>query len=88
MAMSDIPPPPPRQPPGPRPFRRSTDEKQIAGLCGGAAEYFGWDATLVRLVVVIGAFVTGGALAMAYLIGWVIVPADSTRSAFFDRPPD
>jgi phage shock protein C len=55
-------------------------------LCGGAAQYFGWDATLVRLVVVIGAFVTGGAVAMAYLIGWVIVPADPTRTAFFDRP--
>ena len=55
----------PGQPPAPRPFRRSTDVKQIAGLCGGAAQYFGWDHTLVRFIVVIGAFVTGGALAMA-----------------------
>ena len=66
----DVTPPPditplPGQPPAPRPFRRSTDVKQIAGLCGGAAQYFGWDPTLVRFIVVIGAFVTGGALAMA-----------------------
>jgi phage shock protein C len=84
VPMSQLPPPPeataplPEQPPSPRPFRRSRHNKQIAGLCGGAAQYFGWDPTLVRLVVVIGALVTGGALALAYIIGWFIVPEDPT----------
>ena len=40
----------------------------------------------MRFIVVIGAFVTGGALAMAYLIGWLIVPTDPTKRVFFDEP--
>jgi phage shock protein C len=49
----------------------------IAGLCGGVADYFGWDPTLVRLVVVVGAFVSGGTLPLAYLVCWFIVPQES-----------
>lgn len=66
------------QRPAARPFRRSTDDKKIAGLCGGFAQYVGWDATLVRLLVVVGAFMSGGALALAYVVGWFIVPLDET----------
>ena len=29
---------------------RSRKERMIAGVCGGLAEYFGWDPTLVRIV--------------------------------------
>ncbi len=32
----------------PRPLRRSNRDARIAGVCGGIAEYFGLDATLVR----------------------------------------
>jgi phage shock protein C len=71
-------PSPSEQRPAVRPFRRSTDDKKIAGLCGGFAQYVGWDATLVRLLVVVGAFMSGGALALAYVVGWFIVPLDQT----------
>jgi phage shock protein C len=46
----------------------------IAGLCGGAARYTNLDPTLMRLLVVVAAFVTGGAMVPAYLIAWLIVP--------------
>lgn len=32
---------------------RSTDDRMIAGVCAGVAEYFGLDATMVRLATVI-----------------------------------
>jgi phage shock protein PspC (stress-responsive transcriptional regulator) len=85
--MSQLPPPPdatpslPEQPATPRPFRRSRDDKKIAGLCGGFAQYYGWDPTLVRLLTVVLAFVTSGALALAYLVGWIIVPEGSRTPA-------
>ena len=45
----------------------------IAGVCGGIAEYFDIDPTLVRLLGVILVF-SGGAGIIAYIIGWIIIP--------------
>ena len=64
---------------GQRLFRSSTN-RTIGGVCGGLAEYFGVDATLVRLVTAIlaiypGAIVLGIA---AYLIAWFIIPPGPT----------
>lgn len=52
---------------------RSLRDKQIAGVCGGIAEYFNVDPILVRVVFVILALVGGGGI-LAYLILWVVVP--------------
>lgn len=46
----------------------------LTGLCGGIAEYFNIDATLVRLGVVILEFATAGLLIFGYIIAAVIVP--------------
>ena len=44
----------------------------IGGVCGGIAEYFNVDPTLVRLAWgVLGA--AGGFIVIAYLIAWVII---------------
>lgn len=32
---------------------RSTTDKWLAGVCGGIAEYFGWDVAILRIVYVI-----------------------------------
>ena len=59
-----------------RRLTRSITEKRIAGVCGGLAEYFGVDATAVRLLWVIlsilGGAVIGGAI--AYALAWLIIP--------------
>ena len=59
-----------------RVLRRSTTDKQIAGVCGGMAEYFRVDSTMVRLVwVVLSIFigaVVGGII--VYLLAWLIIP--------------
>ena len=53
---------------------RSVDDRMIAGVCGGIADYFDIDPSLVRLLFVLGFFVTGSGLLWAYLIMMIIVP--------------
>jgi phage shock protein C len=55
---------------------RSESNRMIAGVCGGLGEFFGIDATLVRLVFVLFAFFGGGGI-IAYLVMWLLVPTQS-----------
>ena len=52
---------------------RSKKDKMIAGVCGGIAEYFDVDSTLVRLLTVIFVLL-GGAGVVVYIIAWIIIP--------------
>ena len=53
---------------------RSVEDRQIAGVCAGVADYFDIDPTLVRLLFVLGFFVTGSGLFWAYVIMMIVVP--------------
>ncbi len=53
---------------------RSRDDRMIAGICGGLAEYFEMDSSIIRLLFVFGAFITGSGLFWAYLVMMLIVP--------------
>ena len=55
---------------------RSETDKTIGGVCGGLADYFGVDSTIVRLVCVIAAIYPGAVIfgVLAYLIAWFIIP--------------
>lgn len=53
-------------------YKSSTDKK-IAGVCGGIAEYFNIDSTLVRLGWVVFSLLGGSGL-LAYIIAAIIVP--------------
>lgn len=57
-----------------RPLRRSLDDRQIAGVCGGLAEFFGVDATLLRVVYVLATIFTAFAGVMVYFLLWILVP--------------
>lgn len=50
----------------------SKDDKIIGGVCGGIAEYFGWDPTIVRIGWVILDFVYGIGI-IAYAVAWVLM---------------
>lgn len=52
---------------------RSQRDKMLCGVCGGIANYFGIDATLVRLGWVLFCAV-GGSGILAYIIAAVIIP--------------
>ncbi|NLL46971.1 MAG: PspC domain-containing protein [Firmicutes bacterium] len=48
-------------------------EKKIAGVCGGLAEYFNIDPTIVRLIWLILVLAYGTGIA-AYFIAWLVIP--------------
>jgi phage shock protein C len=52
---------------------RSLDNRKIAGVCGGLADYFDIDPTMVRLAWVIFTL-AGGAGILAYIIAWILIP--------------
>jgi len=45
----------------------------IAGVCGGLAEYFDVDVTLIRLLAVVLAFIQGIGI-LFYILCWIIIP--------------
>ena len=57
---------------------RSNDDRMVAGVCAGIADYFGIDPTLVRLLFVFGALGTVSGLFWAYLIMALIVPEENS----------
>lgn len=55
---------------------RSRDDRMIAGVCGGVAQYLGIDSTLVRIVVAILTVVGFGSLIVAYILAWILIPEE------------
>ena len=53
---------------------RSRTDKKIGGVCGGMAEYFGLDATLMRVIWIVIFLGLAGLDLFAYLILWIALP--------------
>lgn len=53
-------------------YRTTGENKKIAGVCGGLAEYFDIDSVLVRLIMVVMGLWGGGVL--FYIIAWIVMP--------------
>ena len=53
---------------------KSNTNKMLEGVCGGIAEYFGVDPTIVRLAWVVFCAL-GGSGIMAYIIAAIIIPS-------------
>ncbi len=60
---------------------RSQKGRMVAGICAGAADYFGIDVTLVRVIVAVVSIITGGAGVLAYLAAWVIIPEEGEKTS-------
>ena len=60
-----------------KPLRRSNQNRIVAGVCGGIAEWLGWDPTVVRvgyvLISVLSAAFPG---IIAYIIMWLLMPEE------------
>ena len=60
-----------------RRLTRSTTERMVAGVCGGVANYFDIDPTLVRIVfVAIVCFTAILPALLTYLVLWFVMPKD------------
>jgi len=68
----------------PKKLYRSKKDKMLAGICGGIADYFKVDSTLVRLLAVIF-ILLGGAGFVVYVIAWIIIP-EIPEQVFDDKP--
>lgn len=57
------------------PLLRSRRHRIIAGVCGGLADWLGWDVTIVRLLYVIVSIISAGFPGiLAYVILWILMP--------------
>lgn len=56
---------------------RSEDDRILGGVCGGIAEVYDLDPTLVRLITLLIVLGPAGGGLLVYLIAWLIVPTES-----------
>jgi phage shock protein C len=56
-----------------RTLHRNLNNRVVAGVCSGLADYFAIDPILVRLAFVVIAF-AGGASILAYIVLWIVMP--------------
>lgn len=60
---------------------RSEDNKVLTGVCGGIAEYFSVDPTLVRVIFALITLFSGIFLGIiAYLVSTLIIPSKGNKS--------
>lgn len=52
----------------------SDTDKKLSGVCGGIAEYFGIDSTIVRIICVILSFASLGTAILVYIICCFVIP--------------
>jgi phage shock protein C len=55
---------------------RSRDDRVIAGVAGGVADYFGMDPSIVRVVWAVLTLFSGGLLFLLYIVMWIVVPEE------------
>lgn len=69
-------------------LHRSRNNRLVAGVLGGIAEYIGWSPTNVRIlfwvIIILSAFVTLPMAMVAYGVMWVLMP-DATQSSYIDH---
>ncbi|MDX1637473.1 MAG: PspC domain-containing protein [Balneolaceae bacterium] len=53
---------------------KSRTDKMIAGVCGGIAEYLGWDPTIVRIIFVVLTVMGWGSPVLLYFILALVMP--------------
>ena len=68
-----------------RQLARSESDRRIAGVCGGIAEYFDIDPTIVRIIFVLAALLGGPGL-LIYLVLWIVLPKGTPRPPDAPRP--
>ena len=64
----------------PRPLSRPVNDRMVAGVAAGLARYLGADVTIIRIVLVVLAFV-GGAGVPIYLAGWLLIPEEGSNQS-------
>lgn len=53
---------------------RSTKDRKLAGVCGGLAQYFEVDPTVVRVIFVLLGLPGGAPGIIVYVLLWLVMP--------------
>lgn len=61
---------------------RHPSSRMAAGVCGGIADYIGWDPVLVRALWVVATVMTGGGGILAYMALALLLPVGTKRNGF------
>ncbi len=56
---------------------KSSTDRKIAGVCGGIAEYFGIDSTIIRIGLILFCCM-GGSGVIAYILAALVIPEETT----------
>ncbi|MFH1007339.1 MAG: PspC domain-containing protein [Candidatus Latescibacterota bacterium] len=72
----------------PKRLFRTRKDRRIAGVCGGIADYFSMDATIVRLAWVLGTIASVGTGVLVYLVMAILVPERSVGAKEGEAAPD
>ncbi len=59
---------------------RSRTDRKICGVCGGLANYFGIDSTIVRVIAVLSVIFSGIGI-LVYIIMTIIIPLEGSVNA-------
>ncbi|HEX8812079.1 MAG TPA: PspC domain-containing protein [Terracidiphilus sp.] len=75
-----------------RPLVRPLVGRQIAGVCIGLSQAYGWDLSLVRVLAVLGLFFSCGIVVVGYIACWVGIPEEpmgipETMPGHYPPPP-
>lgn len=61
----------------------------IAGVCGGLAQWLGWDPTIVRILyIVVSVLSVAFPGTIVYVILWLVMPKESTARGFDVGQPE
>ena len=62
-------------PPPVRRLHRSVRDCKIGGVCGGLAEYWDMDPTVIRVITAVLVFLPTPVI-LAYFIAWIVIPKE------------
>ncbi|MFP4038609.1 MAG: PspC domain-containing protein [Candidatus Nanohaloarchaea archaeon] len=60
---------------------RSESDRMVAGVCGGIAEVYDFDPSLVRVLTALLILSTWGTGLFAYILAWIIIPPEEVEKA-------
>ncbi|MBE9466825.1 MAG: PspC domain-containing protein [Bacteroidetes bacterium] len=60
-----------------------SNNRVIAGVCAGIAEWLGWDIALVRILyLLVSIFSAGFPGTLAYIILWIVMPPKNSNTIY------
>lgn len=65
-----------------------SNNRMLAGVCAGLADYFGWDVTVVRIVYALATVFTAFSGIIVYIILWIVMPEKKYCDGYEDRMND